>query len=109
MNAEIILGCEGRQDDGFVYCNGVKNVIIDLEKLRNSSRYLELIKYLDKVVKIFDGPCVKPHVITNAIYKLHEMGYIDEDKHNRIANFYKVHRPCGLVMWAVPKISYRRD
>ena len=35
MKAVVVLGCEGRQDDGFDFCNGVENIIVDLEKIES--------------------------------------------------------------------------
>jgi hypothetical protein len=58
MKALLVLKCEGRIDDGFRMCSGVENVILDLEKIELTINYKDLIKYLDSVVKLFDGPCV---------------------------------------------------
>jgi hypothetical protein len=44
MKAFLILSCEGRQDDGFHFCNGVENIILDLEKVEASKDYVNLIK-----------------------------------------------------------------
>ncbi|KKL92217.1 hypothetical protein LCGC14_1886910 [marine sediment metagenome] len=103
MKGYTILGCDGRQDDGFKTCSGVRNIILDLEKIEASENYLELIKYLDKVPKIFDGPCFKPHIISNAICKMYEMGYISDKLHQYIAHFYGMHRLCGLILECCPK------
>jgi len=103
MRAYIILECEGRQDEGFYSCSGVKNTIVDLEKERASENYIELIKYLDKVPKLFEGPCFKAHIISNAVYKMYELGYISEKMHKYIAHFYQMHKRCGLILRAEPK------
>ena len=105
MKACIILKCDGRQDNGFVFCSGVSNVVLDLEKIQNTANYLDLIKYLDKVPKIFDKPCFKHHIIANAIYKIYEMGYISDEIYKYIAHFYQMHGHCGLILLCVPKES----
>lgn len=103
MKAVIILKCEGRQDDGFRFCSGVQNIILDLEKIENTEQYVGLIKYLDGVTKIFNGPCLTPHIISNALYKLYEMEYITEKMYKYFAYFYEMHKRCGLILIALPK------
>ena len=103
MKAVIILSCEGRIDKGFRFCGGVENVVLDLDGLQVFENYLDLIKYLDNLPKIFDGPCHKSHIITNAIYKLYEMSFINEELYKRLCDFYKFHNRCGLILHAKPK------
>jgi hypothetical protein len=99
MKAHMILGCEGRQDEGFHFCSGVSNIIIDLENIIASENYLELIQYLDNVPKIFDNPCFKSHIISNTIYKIYELGYISDKKYKYISHFYEMHKRCGLILY----------
>ena len=40
MKAKLILKCEGRQDEGFNFCSGVSNIIIDLEKIEKHKHLL---------------------------------------------------------------------
>lgn len=98
MKARILLLCEGRQDDGFHFCSGVSNVILDLETIQHTKDYKQLIEYLDRVPKLFTDDCFNNNVIVNTIYKLYEMGYLKEDFYKRIINFYNWHRQCGLLM-----------
>jgi len=103
MKAVIILSCEGRQDKSFKFCSGVKNTILNLDGLEVTENYLDLIKYLDTTPEIFDRPCCKSHVISNAIYKIYELGYLDDELYARISDFYKFHNRCGLILSAKPK------
>lgn len=103
MKALIVLGCEGHQQDGFHFCNGVENTILDLEKIERAERYFDIIKYLDANIKIFDHPCNKSHVVSNAIYKMYEMEFIPEKLYQFISHFYEVHRRCGLILYAKVK------
>lgn len=103
MKAFIILSCEGHQQDGFYFCNKVENIILDLEKIKRTSNYFNLIKYLDSIVDIFKQPCGKQHIVSNAIYKMYEFGYIEEKLHQSIAHFYDRHRRCNLILKVSPK------
>lgn len=103
MKAVIKLSCEGRLDKGFRFCSGVSNTILDLEGLNVTENYMGLIKYLDNISGVFDAPCCKSHVVTNTFYKIYEMGYIDDEIYARIADFYKFHNRCGLILSCEPK------
>lgn len=100
MKAILVLACEGRTDDGFQFCAGVENLLIDLEKITHTENYKALIQYLDRVPKIFDATCCNNNVITNTVYKIYELGYITEKRYKQIANFYKFHSYCGMVLQA---------
>jgi hypothetical protein len=103
MKAVLTLGCDGRTDDNFCFCSGVTNVVLDLEKVNASANFIDLIKYLDRVTNIFEDPCFETNVIINALYKIHDLGYIDEKKYKFIFHFYEMHKRCGLILKCVPK------
>jgi len=103
MRAVLILGCEGRQDKSFHFCHGVENIIVDFEKIVHKENYLELVKYLDDVPKLFDAPCCIHNIITNTVYKVYDMGFLTEAEYDRVNYFYKMHLFCGLVLRIFPK------
>ena len=103
MKAIILLSCEGRIDNGFRFCSGVENIILDMEAIRTTENYINLVEYLDKIPKVFEAPCCKTNVISNAIYKIWEMSYMDDELYKRVADFYKFHHRCGLILTAKPK------
>jgi len=103
MKAILVLGCEGRQDDGFKFCNGVSNTILDLEKINASDNYMTLIKYLDRVANLFINPCCDINIIGNTIYKLYELNYINEKTNNYYIHFYNLHKRCALILQILPK------
>jgi len=98
MKALITLGCESHVQFDFCFCKGVENIILDLEKIEHTDNYFDMIKYLDNTVKIFDSPCNKAHIISNAIYKMYEFEYIDDELYKILKYFYEMHRRCGLIM-----------
>lgn len=98
MKAMIEISCEAHSQSGFTFCNGVKNIILDLEKIKGTKHYFDLIKYLDAVCKLFEGPCNKINIIKNAIYKLYEFEYINYDMYGHINYFYNIHSRCGLLL-----------
>jgi hypothetical protein len=100
MKAVIILKCEGLKIDGFRFCSGVENIVLDLESIERTEGYLSIIEYLDKVSKIFDSPCFKPHIIANTICRLQDAGYIDEKMNRCFSRYFTLHRDCGLIMEA---------
>ncbi len=100
MKTIIILGCEGREDNNFKFCNGVENILIDLEETMFDDSYDALLEYMDKVVKIFDAPCCKSNIVSNALYKMYELSFFDDVRYKYISHFYRMHERCGLIMKA---------
>lgn len=103
MKALLILGCEGRQEKKFYFCHGVENIILDLESIRAKENFTDVVKYLDSTPKLFDAPCCNHNIITNAVYKVYDMGLIDNRFYEEIGYFYKMHLFCGLILKIIPK------
>ena len=103
MKAQLILRCDGRQQDGFNFCSGASNVIIDLDGLEWKTDYLTLIKYLAEVAKLFNGPSFNNSVISNTLYKAYALGFIEDQVYQYISHFYQLHLRCGLILEIVPK------
>jgi len=105
MKALLILKCEGHQMDGFVFCSGTRNIILDLEKISTTPNYVNYIKYLDNVSKLFAGPCVKMNIISNTMFKTHEIGYIDEKMYKYFSYYWEAHKRCSPILEIVLKES----
>ena len=103
MKALLILRCDGRQDKDFRFCNGVDNIVLDLETINASSNFTDLIKYLDRVTNIFSEPCFNMNVIMNSLYKIYDYGYLTEEKYKFVKYFYDMHKICGISLKCIPK------
>lgn len=98
MKANLILYCEGLIINGFSFCGGVENIVLDLETVEHKNNYAKLIEYLDKIPKVFDGPCFNNNIIGNALYKLYEWEMVDDKQYKNISHFYRMHCNCGLIL-----------
>jgi len=99
MKATLKLSCDGVIDNDFIICESVVNVILDLERAASTKNYSDLITYLDKVPKLFDGPCIcKTNTITNTIYKIYELGYVSDAKYRAISHFINLHFKHGMIL-----------
>lgn len=98
MKAVILLGCDGRQDNSFVFCRGIRNIILDLEKRQLAENFPELIEYIEKVPKLFSASCCNTNVIMNTLYKMHELGFLNETQYKYTTLFVQMHKACGLVL-----------
>ena len=95
----MVLGCFGRNDDGFVSCPGVENRIL---KLDDSLVYLdEIMDYLDSV-RLFDKHMLDVNAIRHLIYNLQDRydqkvkRLWTEKQHHLYEKFVIGHKPCGV-------------
>lgn len=97
MEALLFLRCEGFEKDDFKFCSGVENMILDLQKIEHTEKYIELIQYIDKIPKLFEKPCVNQNIVSNLLFKLYELEYADDKAHKNFALFLENHRRCGII------------
>lgn len=100
MKAEIVLKCDGRVEDGLVFCGGAENIILDLEEVVSNEKYLDFLDYLGKVVGIFHKQIMDTNVIGNVFYKMREWEFISEKRYNNLFKLFHLHRQCGLILFA---------
>ena len=98
MKGVILLGCEGRQDQGFIFCRGSENIILNLGKCVYSSNYLELLEYIEKIAKLKNGPCCVHHQIMNTLYKFYQLDFLSEKQYEYINRYTDMHKICGLIL-----------
>lgn len=105
MKAELIIACDGKTNDGFILCAGVSNVILDFESTQHLSCYHELINYFDINTGLFNGPCFSLNKITNALYKIFDLGVITKKQYSVLIQFFQMHKQCGIYLKIHPKES----
>ncbi len=100
MKIVLILGCWGREREGFVACPSISNEILDLTK--NSQRNVKIKDYLDSHFKLFDRPLYNNvhTAVWNVQEKFSEKGnpVIPEVKFRYIEEFCIEHAKCGLYL-----------
>jgi len=97
----LVLGCYGREDEGFVSCSGVRNKILkiypELEKGPELYEYIEALR-------LFQKPLIDYNAIRRVVFNIQEKYYqnikpIWAIKQFRlIENFTLVHKMCGLYL-----------
>ena len=97
MQAILILGCNGYTNQEFVFCKGVENLIVDLDKIKHTQNYIKMIEYLDHI-KLFEKTCINANVVSSCMYKIYEFGYITEIQYKLICDFIKQHLRCCLKL-----------
>jgi len=100
MKIVLILGCWGRERDGFISCSGISNEILDLTK--NSSINVKIKDYLDSNFRLFDRPLYNNvhTAIWNVQDKFSEIGkpVIQKIKFKYMEEFCVDHARCGLYL-----------
>src|SRR5271168_2058522 len=102
MEAILSLGCDGFINQNITFCNSISNNILDLSTIKHTENYVRFISYLDHL-KLFENTCINTNAITSALYKIHEFGYISEDRYKLLCDFYIQHKRCALHLTLTAK------
>jgi hypothetical protein len=98
-NAYLILGCHGREEDGFILCPSTENRILKLDE--SLVDFGGVVEYLE-AVQLFDRPMLDYNALRHLIHNLQDRfdqkvrRLWTEHKYNLIERFMVMHRPCGL-------------
>lgn len=103
MKAVLLFCCEGRVDNGFTFCSGVSNQLLDFEVITHTKNYRFLIEYIDQITKLFQGPCFDGNRIMNTIYKAYELEYLTDELYRRCVDLFQWHKRCGVYLKLQPK------
>lgn len=97
----IILGCFGRTDDGFVSCASTENIILTINQ--ESYNYNKIMDYLDKL-QLFDKMMLDYNSIRHFIFNMREKfdyptkKLWSEKQFNLFQKFTLTHKDCGLFI-----------
>ena len=95
----VVLGCFGREDDGFVNCTGIQNVILIVEP--SLYHYDEIMDYLDQC-QMFDRVVLEYNAVRHFIFNLGNkfdqpaQRLFSEKKFRLYQKFAIDHKDCGL-------------
>lgn len=95
---KLILRCDGKSDERVVLCSSTKTVVLHLHELRHKEDYVQLLDYLDKVSKVFDGSQFNNNIIVNTLHKIHQLGFLEEKRYKILISWFYMHRPCGIIL-----------
>lgn len=95
---EVILGCFGRVDDGFISCNSSENVILTIDLSHN-----EIMDYFDQM-QLFDKSLLNYNAVRHLIFNIQEkFGYLDKNLWSEkmfliYQKFLISHSCCGIFV-----------
>jgi hypothetical protein len=93
-----ILGCNGRQDNSFVFCPSQRNIIIN-SSAQTQEEFDEVIKFFDKTCNMFSCKITDRNKVLNIINILHhDYNQISKAQMLNIENFCNMHRLCGIYL-----------
>ena len=100
MRLFLILGCWGREEDGFISCSGISNKILELTQQTERNRMI--IDFLDDTYRLFDKPLYSNvHTALFGIQdKFSSTGFpvFSKVEFHRIEAFCQMHAKCGLYL-----------
>lgn len=110
LKAYLVLGCNSfTSSDGFVFCHGVQNPIIDLTKFPEE-KYSELVDFFDNACDLFNRPINDYNKCVNTLsflYKKYDA--YDQKMLSNIQTFVKNYKDCGIWLSLVLKEDYENE
>lgn len=97
----VVLGCFGRQDDGFISCGGIQNNILVIEPKMNN--YVSIMDYLDNC-QLFDKTILEYNSIRHFVLNMQDrydqvVKKLWTEKQFRLYQKFTIdHRDCGLFL-----------
>lgn len=107
MKVYLVLGCNGHVDNnGFLYCNSIKNPIVDLSKIPEENKR-DAVLFLDETCGMFDSIVTDRNKISNILSYMYKKynALPDEDLH-MVQTFMQMHKVCGLYLTLVSKENF---
>jgi len=100
-NLYLVMGCWGRQDDGFISCPSVENRILHIHS--GLENYDAIMDYLDSV-RLFDRPLYDNNAIRHLIYNMQDK-YLEQlrpiwnpKRYDLLEKFIVSHKSCGVYV-----------
>lgn len=97
----LILGCFGRNDDGFIGCNSVENTIFVLDP--SYPFYHDMMDFFDQN-RLFDRSLLDYNAVRHLFFNVQDrFGYVNkniwtEKQFRLIEKFSIQHQDCGLYL-----------
>lgn len=100
MKLYLILGCWGRDEEGFKSCSSIQNKILELTNQTERNR--EIIDFLDDNYKLIDKPLYSNvHTVLFSVqdtFSHKGKPVFDKVLFHKIEDFCQTHRKCGLFL-----------
>lgn len=107
LSAYLVLGCNGCQQNDFILCNSIKNIILDIETI-DDDKYNKIIFFLENACGLFDYKITDHNKVTNSLALMHKTFEIfEEDILIKIQKFMKLHKECGLYLYLILKKDFK--
>jgi len=99
--ALLSLGCYGRQDYGFVSCNSIENVVLEItpkfEEIKDFLFYMKSLGLMEKKLNDYNAVRKVLFNIQDRYYQNYNTAWTS-DYFRLMENFTLVHRSCGIYL-----------
>lgn len=110
LDACVVLGCHGSTTlDGFCFCHGIQNSVMDLTQLDDES-YFKILEFLEQACGLFEAPINDYNKCVNVLSLLYRtFQAFDQQMLFNVQSFLKNHRTCGIWVMLVMKEDVGRN
>jgi hypothetical protein len=107
LDAYLILGCNPNVDpQGFQYCGGTHNAIIDFSEIVKIKK-TTLLDFLDEACRLFDSPEYNYNACVNIVTMLYrDYECFDENYLHKLQQYFRLHKSCGVYIMLMTKEDY---
>lgn len=94
--ADLVLGCNGREEHGICLCGGTSSVLLDIAAVPVTDR--RFYDYMFKLMKLESRPITDYNAVINTLHFLKET-YLTQQQYDLIGEWLRFHKRCGIYMY----------
>lgn len=94
--ADLVLGCNGREEHGVCLCGGTSSVLLDMAGVPATDK--RFYDYMYKLMKLEARPITDYNAVISTLQFLKDT-YLDEQQYAVIGEWLRFHKRCGIYMY----------
>lgn|GEM_PF-3848777 len=94
--ADLILGCHGREEHGICLCGGTSSAILDLLSVHPTDKKFH--DYMYKLMRLDQRPITDHNAVISTLQFLRGT-YLPDKQFEVIGEWLRFHKRCGVYMY----------
>lgn len=94
--ADLVLGCNGREEHGICLCGGTSSVLLDIGSIPITDRRFH--DYMFKLMKLEIRPITDYNAAINTLHFLKDH-YLSSQQFEVLGEWLRFHKRCGIYIY----------